>query len=104
MTPAVPDMDMPPELLIIGGPALFNSFNPANSLSSHFQYGDQIAWSRNKHTIRAGFEYERVQYFSNPGFTRGFLLIGSFNDFLVGQPWNLFMCIACAEGRGPRER
>ena len=102
MTPAVPDMDMPPQFAISGGPQLFNSFSPALSISEHFQTSDQIAWSRNKHTVRAGFEYERVHYFANPGFTRGYIMLLSFNDFLVGQAGNLFSCIACSEGRGPK--
>jgi hypothetical protein len=102
MTPAVPDMDAPPQLAITSGPQLFNSFSPAISISEHFQGADQIAWSRNKHTVRAGFEFERVRYFANPGFTRGYISIRSFNDFLVGQAGNLFMCIACSEGRGPK--
>jgi hypothetical protein len=52
--------------------------------------------------VRAGFEFERVHYFADPGFTRGYISIRSFNDFLVGQAGNLFMCIACSEGRGPK--
>jgi hypothetical protein len=100
VTPAVPDMDRMPQLAISGGPSMFTSFNPAISISSHFQVGDQIAWSHNKHTVRAGFELENVQYFANPGFMRGYLVIMSFNDFLVGQAGNLFMCIACSKGRG----
>jgi len=102
LTPAVPGMNEMPEFFMISGPTLFTSFNPANSLSSHFQYADQIAWVHEKHTIRAGFEYERVQFFSNPGFARGFMLIGTFNDFLVGGPGNIFECIACAKGTGPK--
>jgi hypothetical protein len=102
MTPPVSDMDMPPQLAISGGPQLFNSFSPALSISEHFQASDQIAWSHNKHTVRAGFEYERVHYFANPGFTRGYISILSFNDFLVGQAGNLFACTACSEGRGPK--
>ncbi len=100
MTPAVPDMDRPPQLVISGAPSMFTSFNPASSVSEHFKAGDQIAWSYNKHTVRAGFEFERVYYYASPGFTRGYLMMLSFNDFLVGQAGNLFMCIACAEGRG----
>jgi hypothetical protein len=102
MKPMVPDMDLPPQLnIFLDGISLFNSFNPANSLAGHFQLADQIAWARNDHMIRAGFEWERVQYYSNPGFTRGYILIGRFNDFLVGKPGNLFMCIACVKGTGP---
>ncbi len=102
MTPAVADMTDPPQFAITGGPQLFNSFSPALSISEHFQAADQIAWSRNKHTLRAGFEWERVHYFANPGFTRGYISVLSFNDFLVGRAGNLFACTACSEGRGPK--
>jgi hypothetical protein len=102
MKPAIPDMTDPPQLAISGAFSLFNSFSPALSISESFQGGDQIAWSHNKHTVRAGFEYERVHYFANPGFQRGYISILSFNDFLVGQAGNLFMCIACSQGRGPK--
>ena len=30
------------------------------------------------------------------------MLIGTFNDFLVGGPGNIFECIACAKGTGPK--
>ena len=100
LTPMVPTENEMPEFFLLSGPTLFTSFNPANSLASHFQYGDQIAWVHDKHTIRAGFDYERVQFFSNPGFSRGWLLIGTFNDFLVGGPGNIFECLACAKGTG----
>ncbi len=93
---------MPPQLAILGGIQMFNSFSPALSISEHFQAADQIAWAHNKHMVRAGFEYERVHYFANPGFTRGYISILSFNDFLVGQAGNLFSCTACAVGRGPQ--
>ncbi len=102
MKPMVPDMDLPPQLVTFNGPSLFNSFNPANSLAGHFQLADQIAWVRDDHMIRAGFEWERVQYFSNPGFTRGFIMVGYFNDLLVGKLGNLLMCIACVKGTGPQ--
>ena len=63
----IPDQDLPPWIWIQGGPYMFNSFRPAQSLGANYQYSDQIAWSKGNHTVRAGFEYERVKYFSRPG-------------------------------------
>jgi hypothetical protein len=97
----IPDQDLPPWIWIIGGPYMFNSFRPAQSLGASYQYADQIAWSRANHTIRAGFEYERVQYFSRPGAYRGWLYFGTFNDFLVGGPGNIFMSVT-NRGDGPK--
>jgi hypothetical protein len=57
--------------MVATGP-MFNSFRPAQSLGGTYQYSDQIAWSKGSHTIRAGFEYERVHYFSRPGAIGGF--------------------------------
>jgi hypothetical protein len=101
ITPAISGQTLPPWIWIAGGgPYMFNSFRPAQSLGANFQYSDQIAWSKGNHTIRAGFEYERVHYFSRPGANRGWLYFGTFNDFLVGGPGNVFMAIA-NKGDGP---
>jgi outer membrane receptor protein involved in Fe transport len=96
----VPDQNRPPEFLILNGPTLFNDFRPAQSLAQHYQLGDQIAWVRDRHTLRAGFEFERVHFFSNPGFSRGFLIIGTWNDFLVGGPGNIYFNMM-EKGDGP---
>ena len=56
---------------------------PANQI----QDGDQISWSHGKHTIRAGFEYEWLQWnLSFASLLRGFLFSPGFNDFLIGRP------------------
>jgi hypothetical protein len=95
------DQDLPPWIWILGGAYMFNSFRPAQSLGANYQYADQIAWSKGNHTIRAGFEYERVHYFSRPGAYRGWLWFLSFNDFLVGGPGNIFQSII-TRGDGPK--
>jgi hypothetical protein len=88
-----PNQDLPPWIWISGGPYMFNSFRPAQSLGANYQYADQIAWSKGNHTLRAGFEYERVHYFSTPGAYRGWFYFGTFNDFLVGGPGNIFLSV-----------
>ena len=97
----IPDQDLPPWIVISNGPGMFNSFRPAQSVGANYQYADQIAWAKGNHTIRAGFEYERVRYFSRPGAYRGYLMFGTFNDFLVGGPGNIFLNIA-NRGDGPK--
>ncbi len=98
----VPDQDRPPELVILNnGPTLFNDFRPATSLGAHYQFGDQIALIRGPHTIRAGAEYERVHYFSNPGFERGYFMFGTWNDLLVGGPGSIFYNMT-EKGDGPK--
>jgi len=97
---AVPDQSLPPWLVIAGGASMFNSFRPAQSLGANYQYADQIAWLHGNHTFRAGFEYERVHYFSRPGAYRGWFFFLSFNDFLVGGPGNIFLSVT-NKGDGP---
>jgi len=91
---------MPWLYFLTNGIHLFNGFSPANQVTNQIQFGDQIAWSRGKHTLRAGGEYETAQYFVNPGLQRGFVAIGTFNDFLVGQAGNIYGCLACGIGTG----
>ena len=100
ITPAIQGQKLPPWIWITGGPYMFNSFRPAQSLGASYQYADQIAWSKGNHTVRAGFEYERVHYFSRPGANRGWLWFDSFNDFLVGGSGNIFLSIT-NKGDGP---
>jgi hypothetical protein len=99
----VPDQTRPPEMVISNAFNIFDDFRPAQSLAQQFQFGDQIAWIRGQHTLRAGFEYEKIHYFSWPGFSRGYFGFGSFNDFLVGGPGNIFLNLMYkgdgAEGR-----
>ena len=68
---------------------MFDTFNPAFSPTTGIQISDQISWSHGRHTIRAGYEYEENQWnIVYQGFERGWLLFGTFNDFLVGGPGN----------------
>ncbi len=51
------------------------------------EVADQISWSHGKHTVRAGFEYERDRENQNNGsFATGVLTFQSFQDFLLGLP------------------
>jgi len=87
ITGIVPQETLPPATIIIGtyniGGTLAPFYGPANQM----QYGDQISWSHGKHTIRAGYEYEFLQWnLSFASLLRGFLISPGFNDFLIGRP------------------
>ena len=66
----------------LGAHYFFNAYAPENQ----FEASDQISWTHGKHTIRTGFEAERVQLFQNyPGLSIGNPVFNSFGDFLVGR-------------------
>ena len=45
------------------------------------------------------YEFEENQWnIVYQGFERGWLLMGTFNDFLVGGPGNIYSCIFCVAG------
>ncbi len=100
ITPLVPGLKLTPGLdIIASGYTMFNTFNPAFSPTTQMQVSDQVSWSHGKHTIRAGFEYEKDQWnIVYQGFERGWLLFDTFNDFLVGGPGNILSCIFCVAG------
>jgi hypothetical protein len=100
ITPLVPGLPLSPGIdIITGGYTMFNTFNPAFSPTTGMQVSDQISWSHGKHTVRAGYEYEENQWnIVYQGFERGWLLLGTFNDFLVGGPGNIYTCIFCVAG------
>jgi hypothetical protein len=101
MTAAFAGEKYPPGIwTLVDGVHFFDAFSPAHEVTNQFQYADQIAWSHGKHTIRAGFEFERVQYTVTAGAARGFLLMGTFEDFLVGGPGNILLNLS-NEGNAP---
>lgn len=55
--------------------------------TNQFQLADQISWTHSKHTIRAGFEGERIyNSYNSPGLSIGSITFNTFPDFLTGQP------------------
>ncbi len=52
-----------------------------------WELADQVSWSRGKHTVRAGFEYERdLVNWHFLGAAIGNLTFQTFQDFLLGLP------------------
>jgi hypothetical protein len=98
ITPLVPGFQLPPPILFavnnfsIDGHLVDPTFSPMNQ----GQIADQISWSHGKQTIRAGFELEWTRWnLVFPGLERGTLIMGTFQDLLVGGPANFLSCIFC---------
>jgi hypothetical protein len=82
----IPEQTLPPVILIFGAFNIGGTLGPANSPPTTYQIGDQLSWTKGKHTIRAGYEYERVQWnLVFAGLGRGLLSTLSFADFLIGR-------------------
>ena len=87
ITPIVPQETLPPVMVLIGSVNIGGTLSPFYGPANQVQFGDQISWSHGKHTIRAGYEYEFLQWnLSFASLLRGFLFSPGFNDFLVGLP------------------
>jgi hypothetical protein len=86
ITPGDPTFPKMPTIAVNGLFSVGGNFNDdSDSTVNQYQVSDQIAWTRGRHTIRAGFQYERAQFdFNDPGPRRGILDILSFPDFLLG--------------------
>jgi hypothetical protein len=83
LTPTAPG---PSSITILGQMSMFGAtIDPLYDYEAQFQFADQVSWSHGKHTIRAGFEVERMRW--NPtyaAFARGTINFLSFPDFLLG--------------------
>jgi hypothetical protein len=97
ITPMTPGVHPPPGIILIaGGYNLMGIFGPAFSPTNQAQVADQVSWTHGKHTIRAGFEFEDVRWPITWSGVRGLLLMGTFNDLLVGSANNILTCLYCS--------
>jgi len=97
ITPMTPGVHPPPGIILIaGGYNLMGIFGPSFSPTNQAQVADQISWTHGKHTIRAGFEFEDIRWPITWSGVRGLLLMGTFNDLLVGGPNNILTCLYCS--------
>jgi hypothetical protein len=96
-TPSSASLTQPPFMVVVPQNAgLFGTIDPDFSPVNQFKEDDQISWSHNKHTIRAGVEFEQTQWnLLFQGLERGIVVVGSFNDLLVGEPGNIIQCLFC---------
>ena len=71
-----------PGLFNVGGGIGDDVFDPTDQ----FQVADTISWSHGRHTIRAGFEVEHINWdIVFKGIERGNTTVYSFPDFLIGR-------------------
>ncbi|HUI76800.1 MAG TPA: TonB-dependent receptor [Bryobacteraceae bacterium] len=87
MTPINPAINVMNPITIaglfnIGGGISDDVFDPTDQ----FQISDTLSWSHGKHTLRAGFEVEHINWdIVFNGIERGNTTIYSFADFLIGR-------------------
>jgi hypothetical protein len=87
ITPIIPQQTQPPVMLILNAYGIGGTLAPFVGPATQVNFGDQVSWSHGKHTIRVGGEYEADQWnLSFKSLLRGFLLIDTFDDFLIGRP------------------
>jgi len=104
ITPGDPTFPKMPTIAVIGLFSVGGNFNDdSDSTVNQYQYSDQIAWTHGRHTVRAGFQFERAQFdFNDPGPRRGILNFLSFPDFLLGlsaaQNGTQFSNVSLSEG------
>lgn len=87
MTPINPAIDVMNPITVqglfnVGGSISDDVFDPTDQ----FQVADTISWSHGRHTIRAGFEAEHINWdIVFKGIERGNTTVYSFPDFLIGR-------------------
>ena len=84
---AAPYFDLMPVVAFTG---LFtfggSTVDVARAPQVYKEWGDQISWVHGRHTIRAGYDQQYVNWSQNvPSFNRGTLTFQTFADFLLGQ-------------------
>ncbi|MGD0906172.1 MAG: carboxypeptidase-like regulatory domain-containing protein [Candidatus Acidiferrales bacterium] len=88
--PVEPTYDVSNRFTISGLMALGTGVAVARKLNTSWELADQISWSHGKHTIRAGFEFERDRlnwYFpALAGGGNANETFQTFQDFLLGLP------------------
>ena len=97
ITPTTPGINALSPMLIgglfqIGG----GSFDNQQMAVNTWVLGDQLSWVHGKHTVRAGAEFQRIQWnWDFISIAKGALVFVNFDDFLIGRS-------ACAPGTFPR--
>ena len=87
LTPISPSFNVMPVITIsglfaFGGGGTDGSRAPQQT----YEYSDQLSWTHGRHTIRAGYDYQRVDYnIDVTGIGRGGLTFNTFSDFLLGM-------------------
>ena len=75
-----------PPVINVGAFAIGGGLNPSNAPTTQIQLSDHLSWTKGRHTIRTGYEYEFVRWpLVFGGLGRGFLFTPSFPDLLLGR-------------------
>jgi hypothetical protein len=85
----------------LSGAGLYTAFGSDASdetvTNLQYQMADQVSWTHGRHSVRIGFEIERVKWnWIYKGLSRGTETFQSFNDFLIGLPGNCGPAVAGA--------
>jgi hypothetical protein len=88
ITPLVPSINTLDGITISGLMAFGGKGNLGTLMEdTSIEGADQISWSHGKHTVRAGFEFERDrENWQYAGVAIGALTFQTFQDFLIGLP------------------
>jgi hypothetical protein len=63
-----------------------NFFSATRSIQNSFLAGDQVSWNHGKHSIRAGFNSQRIQWnWAQPNRERGWLMAGNIADLMTSS-------------------
>jgi Carboxypeptidase regulatory-like domain len=103
MQPLVPGFNEGPTMIdVLDNYSLFGGLLPFKGPTNQLQAADQISWSRGKHSIRAGYEYEWTNWpLQDQGLQQGLLLLlgdpGLAAGGDAGPVWNVG-CLFCVKG------
>ncbi len=78
---------MPPQLSFLGSFLAFGGTNDVNHHQTTIGIGDQVSWTKGKHTIRFGGEWESTRWtWIGSWLSHGIMAFQTFQDFLIGLP------------------
>jgi len=76
----------PPVMNILGAFNIGGGLNPSDAPTTQIQFADEYSRTMGSHTLRAGGEFEDVRWpLTFGGLGRGFLIVNSFPDLLIGR-------------------